>query len=84
MPKNNLERKKKLIWQERKIWRERRIGAPTKTNLAGMIWRPDKTTSLYYKVNVGFLHRNWYERRTHVKDGEREGGSERERDGYTS
>jgi hypothetical protein len=29
-----------------KKWRDRRIGAPTKTNLAGMNWRPDKKTIL--------------------------------------
>ena len=53
-----------------------------KINLAGTIWRPDKTTSfyykfssdkttkttsLYYKVNVGFVHRNWYETDTHKR-----------------
>ena len=43
-----------------------------------MIWRPDKTTSLYYKVNVGFVPRNWY-----GKDGHTDGGRDGETDGET-
>ena len=80
MPKTNLAGKKKIIWREQKVWQERRIGALAKTIFSGTIWRPDKTTSLYYKVNVGFVHKKWYERRIHTKS-ERgtEGGRERQR-----
>ena len=46
---------------------------------------PRQTTSLYYKVNVRFVHRNWYKLQktdTHT-EGEREGGRERVREGET-
>jgi hypothetical protein len=60
----------------------RRFGAPTKPNLAGMIWRPDKTTSLCYEFFVGFVHKNWYAADTHT-DGGREGWRERWRETQT-
>ena len=70
--------RQKLIWQEKN-------GASTKLRVYYK-FRSDKntkTTSLYYEHNVGFVHRNWYEMDgiTHTQT---EGGTERQRDGYTS
>ena len=38
-----------------------------------------KTTSLYYDVNIGFVHRNWYETDTHTdRDGHTRADREKE------
>ena len=77
IPKTNLSGKKKTNFARALNLAEQRFGAPTKTNLARTIWRPDKTTSLYYEVSVGFVPRNWYgtDGQAH---GRRDGGRDRE------
>ena len=55
MPKTNLKGKKKTNLAGEIIWQEQRIGAPTKTNLAGTKnWHPDKNyfgRNTYYEYN---------------------------------
>jgi hypothetical protein len=85
MPKTNLAGNKKTNLAGEKKCREQRIGAPTKTNLTGMNWRPDKKLiwreqRLYLLTSV---RRRIHTRRDRETERLRDWVRERQRDGET-